>query len=100
MFYVLPIVDLITVTRYMMTQHPKGRARILCVTTLILIFLYILIFIWIRLPYSQRNVRETPSKQIFLPESGKKKGVFPLPKIDSGKGAFNADNSANPLKIK
>jgi hypothetical protein len=34
-------------------------------------------------------VHENPSKQIFLPESGKKKEVFPYPKIGGRKWAFN-----------
>jgi len=45
-------------------------------------------------------VRENPSKQIFLPQSGKKKGVFPYSKIAGIKPVFNRDNSANPLKGK
>jgi hypothetical protein len=36
-------------------------------------------------------VHENPSKQIFLPESGKKKRVFPYPKIGGGKRVFNTD---------
>jgi hypothetical protein len=42
-------------------------------------------------------VREKPLQQIFLPESGKKKGVFPYPKIGGGKWAFNIDKQQGEL---
>jgi hypothetical protein len=37
-------------------------------------------------------VQENPSKQIFLTETGIKKGIFLYTKVDGAKGAFNLYN--------
>jgi hypothetical protein len=41
---------------------------------------------------------ENPLQHIFLTDAGGEKRGFPPPKGVKGKGAFNIDNSANPIR--